>query len=160
MKKLIIWIVVIFLLMILGLSISAIVNLGKQRTNNADKQNYIVVKELGFKIPIDDSMVDEITYQEVEDFTVGFSTKSLNSAGFLCEEGAGGRITKVSDTPSAPGMSNAEFFEGREADIKQFDGFFFFYQRPQSICTRDRYEEEVRIIEIIREGFDNISLLK
>ena len=117
------------------------------------------ITELGFQIPIDSSLMNEVIYKDVEDFTVGFSTKSLNEISKYCEEDAGGRISWISDTPSSPGMASADFFEGREADIKQFDGFFLFYQQPQATCTKDQHELETEFIKAIRNGFEDASLI-
>lgn len=127
-------------------------------------QNYIEVKELGFKIPVDSSMADEVTYK-INDQAVSFSSKTLNALNKGCEGGIA-IISKILGTPSNPvgtkemfGGSASDYFKSRMANIKQFEGFFLLFSGPQSPCTDNRHDLESQVIQTILNGFRNISTM-
>lgn len=132
---------------------------------SSNSQTYIEVKELGFKIPVDSSMAGEVTYK-IDGQAVAFSTKTLNAISRDCESGGGGSISKIPGTPSNPvgieevfGGPASVYFEARMANIKQFNDFFLIFLGPQSICTNNRHDLESQVIQVILNGFKDISLI-
>ncbi|MDD5464630.1 MAG: hypothetical protein PHP62_05775 [Candidatus Moranbacteria bacterium] len=128
-------------------------------------QSYIEVKELGFKIPIDPAMASDLTYKvNAVGGSVTFSSKSLTAVNNVCGDGSSGAvITKIQGSPSAPKgplAGESSFYQARISDIKQFDGFFFFYQGPQDSCTDGKnIALEGDVYQSVIDGFKNISLI-
>lgn len=125
-------------------------------------QNYVEVKELGFKIPVDASMVDDLTYIKMEGPAVIFSSKSLNAANKSCGDGASGPvISKIMGTPAKPSDgAGPEFYTSRMSDIKQFDGFFLIYHGPQDSCTLGEHVDlESKVAQTVSAGFKNTVLI-
>jgi hypothetical protein len=125
--------------------------------------NYIEVKELGFKIPVDASMVGDLTYIKMEGPAVIFSSKSLNTVNKNCGDGASGPvISKIMGTPSRPADgAGAEFYTSRMSDIKQFAGFFLIYHGPQDSCTLGkRVDLESKVAQTVFVGFKNVVLIE
>ena len=122
-----------------------------------NNQNYIEIKELGFKITVDAVMANEITYK-IDGTTAQFSTKTLNAINKYCKDGAGGTIQKVIGTPANPAIGSPEYYQGRMADIKQFPGFFLAWAGPQATCTDNNHDLEVKAIQTVKNGFKNVSL--
>ncbi|MEI7425465.1 MAG: hypothetical protein WCK16_00870 [Candidatus Moraniibacteriota bacterium] len=130
-------------------------------TTPAVTQNYIEVKELGFKIPVDASSANEITYkitQVTKDSPtpgVYFSTKELNSMSKDCEEGSIGAISKVSGKVSTD--PNSENF--MPGEIKQLQGFSLVFQTPQAPCHSGDNSLDRKFMQILETGFKNAVLL-
>lgn len=132
--------------------------------NGSNGQSFVEVKELGFKIPVDSSMASELTYKIVKStidssHLVAFSSKALNAVNKFCEDGVV-TIDKVSGTPSKNNTGESIYFESRLSDVKQFDGFFLFYSRPQDSCTLGKNVDlEKKVSDTIGEGFKNVMLI-
>jgi len=124
----------------------------------ADNQNYIEVKELGFKFPVDTEMAKEVTYKIIKPLGVPYSSAEIDSQTGGCE---GGVISKIPGTPSKNVTGESEFYTARMSDIKQFNGFFLFYQHPQAVsCDVVKYGDvQQKIIQATSDMFKNISLI-
>lgn len=121
--------------------------------------SYIEVRELGFKIPIDSSIINDVNYK-IKDRTIAyFSTKTLNNISKYCEDGAGGAISKVLGTPLKPTIGDPEYYKARMSNIKQFDGFFLFFSGPQAPCTKDNNDLEIKLVQFISGAFKNVNLI-
>lgn len=122
-------------------------------------ETYIEVKEMDFKIPVEISMKEDLSYK-IAGSSVLFRSKDLLRVSEFCDYGSAGRITKVKGTPSHPEREGfAEFYEARLDDIKQYDGFFLMFSTPERSCTSgQRIELEHQITDALRRGFDNIVL--
>jgi len=140
----------------------------QSETTLSPSQNYIEIKELGFKIPVDSQMANEIVYN-VRDLSTSFSTKTIGSLFPSCSMGLF-HIVKIPGTPSNPtdieeayGSPASDYFEGRiDCCIKQFDGFFLMWTGPQSPCAFDdqAYELQGELIQVIKNGFQDIILIE
>jgi hypothetical protein len=130
-------------------------------TTPAVTQNYIEVKELGFKMPVDASMVGELTYKINSVGAVAFSSKALTAANKFCGDGASGAtIAKIQGTPVAPKGGDPVFYKAHVSDTKQFDGFFLFYQSPQDSCTMGKNVDlEKKVSQAVSDGFKNAVLI-
>ena len=124
----------------------------------SDNQNYIEVKELGFEIPVDAPMADDITYKIIELEGVPYPSVEFDLKTGGCE---GGVISRILGIPSKNVTGESEFYTARMSDIKQFDGFFLFYQHPQAVsCDVAKYRDvQQKIIQATYDGFKNISLV-
>jgi len=120
-------------------------------------QNYIEVKELGFKIPVDSSSAGELTYKIVKPEGIDYSSAEFSSKTGGCDAGT---ISKISGTPAKNSTGEAEFYKGRLADIKQFDGFFLFYQHPQAVSCDAKYADtEKKMTQVVSDSLKNTSLI-
>lgn len=131
-------------------------------TATQNTQNYLEIEELGFKIPIDSAIFDDLTYKVMSKSTVRISTKTLNSMNKQCERDGVVAITKVAGTPGDDplGYYNAKNIKDSKG-IKQFNGFFLVINGPQYSCTEGKgYDLEKKLIHTIESGFQNISLIK
>jgi hypothetical protein len=130
-------------------------------TTPAVTQNYIEVKELGFKVPVDALSAKEITYkiaQATKDKptpSVYFSTKALNSMSKDCEEGSIGAISKVSGKVSTD--PNSENF--MPGEIKQLQGFSLVFDTPQAPCHSGDNSLDIKFMQMLETGFKNAVLL-
>lgn len=126
-------------------------------TTPANTQNYVEVKELGFKIPVDASMVGELTYKIDSGGGVVFSSKALTATNKFCGDGASGAtIAKIQGTPATPKSGDPVFYKAHISDTKQFDGFFLFYQGPQDSCTMGKNVDlEKKVSQAVADGFKN-----
>jgi hypothetical protein len=122
-----------------------------------NNQNYIEIKELGFKIPIDASMVGELTYKIVKPEGISYSSVQFSSKTGDCDAGM---IDKISGTPEKNVTGESEFFTGRTSDIKQFDGYFLFHRTPQAVSCPAKYADmQQKILQAISDGFRNVVLV-
>ncbi len=136
-------------------------------TSNTD-QGYLVVKELGFKFPVDPTTPGEFTYT-VEGSTASFSSKSLNVIDPGCADAAAGTtIEKILGTPAHPvGQGDGDmpkidthFYAARLSHAKQFDGFFLFLTTPQASCTSGKnIDLESKVAKAISDGFQKSVLI-
>jgi hypothetical protein len=121
-------------------------------------QNYIEVKEFGIKIPIDASMVGDLTYTYNRANTVNFSSNSLTAVDKNCGRGgAGPLILKTLGVPPTSG-TDVDYYESRIANgyIKQFNGYFLMFANAQDTCTRDKHVDlEKKLDQAIFAGFKN-----
>ncbi len=137
----------------------------EKQAENAKTQKYVEVKELGFKIPVDDAMADDLTYTIVKPDGVpfssaNFSSKTLNAVDKDCSTLSGMQIQKISGTPAKNPTGESDFYSARTDYIKQFDGFFLLYQSPQASCTMGKNVDlESRVAQAVSEGFKNVTLL-
>jgi hypothetical protein len=127
-------------------------------TTPAATQNYVEVRELGFKIPVDASMANEITYvigtkDNLNNFSnqASFSTKTLG--------------VKYKDCAGWPGVHQIEKISGKPTDdkkgvIKQFDGFYLFANYSSQVSCSDSkvLEAEMSLINAINNGLKNAVL--
>ena len=131
-------------------------------TTPAVTQTYVEVKELGIKIPVDASIVGELTYKIVKPdgilySSAAFSSKTLNTVDKGCADGDG-MISKIPGTPDK--SKDSEFYKARMSHIKQFDGFFLFYAEPQASCTMGKNVElERKVAQAVADGFKNAVLI-
>jgi len=148
------------------------INKTSQPVATPNSQNYIEVKELGFKIPVSSSTAGELTYKigfkdNFNDFSnqVGFSSKTLSAkypgcaewGGVITVEKVAGKLTddknKVSD------------FSGkmvvRDGVIKQLDGFFLIAPfKPQTSCSDSKaLDVETNVGTSITNGLENALLI-
>ncbi len=140
-----------------SVSISQPVSTATQNT-----QNYLEIEELGFKIPIDSAIFDDLTYKVISKSVVRISTETLNSMNKQCERDGVVAISKISGTPNddPSGYYKAKNIKNPK-DIKQFNGFFLVINGPQYSCTEGKgYDLEKKLIHTIESGFQNISLIK
>jgi hypothetical protein len=123
---------------------------------------YFEVEELGFKFPIDSSMVGELTYAISSGGEVVFSSKSLAAFSTYCGDGTSGPIIgKIAGTPAhAEWEPEPGYFETFPSEhIKKFEGLFFIYVDSQSSCTDGKNTElESSVSKAVAEGFKGIVL--
>ncbi|MFZ2226651.1 MAG: hypothetical protein WA064_04285 [Candidatus Moraniibacteriota bacterium] len=121
-------------------------------------QNYIEVKELGFKIPVDVTMAGELLYKIVKPEGIDYPLVEFSSKTGECDAGT---ISKIGGTPAKNSTGETGFYEGRMADIKQFDGFFLFYQHPQAVSCDAKYADtENKMTRVVSDSLKNASLIK
>ena len=126
-------------------------------TTPAVNQNYIEVKELGFKISVDSSLAGELLYKIVKPEGIDYPLVEFSSKIGRCDAGT---ISKISGTPAKNITGEAEFYEGRMANIKQFDGFFLFYQHPQAVSCDAKYADtEKKMTQVVSDSLKNASLI-
>ena len=121
----------------------------------------VKIKEMGFKMTIDASVLGDLIYKIIPGgdgySSVAFSSKSLNALSAGCADGTA-VISKINGTPQKNATGESQFYLGRMADIKQFDGYFLFYAGPQDSCSAGKHVDfEKNVAKIISDGFRNIS---
>ncbi|GEM_PF-4937846 len=95
--------------------------------NPINGQNYLEVKELGFKIPMDAAMLGDLTYEvNQQEQSVHFFSKTLSAINKECANKDG--ITTVAKVLGRPSDNAPEY-------IKQFDGFVLHSARSQYYCV-------------------------
>jgi hypothetical protein len=136
-------------------------------------QNYIEVKELGFKIPVSSEMSQKITYgigfrDKFNDFSskAYFSTKELSKYKGCAEWPGVFTVEKISGKPTDDKNKVFEIGGGNkkivlDGVIKQFDGFFLFANNTtQSSCSDMKaLDAEGALIDVIKEGLKNAVLI-
>ena len=100
-------------------------------TTPAVTQNYIEVKELGFKIPVDASMIGDLTYR-VSGQGVAFFSKTLSNINKACNDAVG--IVHVSKILGKSSDNKDSIFYNSQS-TKQFDGFFLGIEQSSNYCA-------------------------
>jgi hypothetical protein len=124
----------------------------------------VKIKDMGFKMTIDSSVLGDLIYKIIPGgdgySSVAFSSKTLNALSVGCADGTA-VISKINGTPQKNATGESQFYLGRMADIKQFDGFFLFYAGPQDSCSAGKHTDlESKVVQIVSDGFKNISLIE
>lgn len=109
-------------------------------------------------------MVGELTYKIVKPTGIPyssavFSSKTLNAKTKQCENNGVAGIAKISGTPTKNITGEAEFYKVRMNDIKQFDGFFLFYQGAQATCHSGDNSLDRQLMQIVENGLKNAVLI-
>lgn len=104
-----------------------------------EDKTYFEIKELGVKFLVSKDIKDDLIYKYDSKNGAYLSAKSLVSidAGCSAENGPLGAISKIEGTPESVDK-NAEYYLARKNAIKQFDGFFIFFEGPQAICALNK----------------------
>lgn len=128
--------------------------------------HYLEVEELGFKIPLEATMAEDLDYQ-IDESEQGalFGSSSLTTLNENCEYGSLGNISKIGGTPSDPEIEAfiPQFYEN--SPTKQFDGFFLVFVSPQDSCTGgihgdpEEFDVEKKTSKALKEGFQKAELM-
>ncbi|MCK4635951.1 MAG: hypothetical protein KAT32_03730 [Candidatus Moranbacteria bacterium] len=128
---------------------------------------YFEVKELGVKFLVNKELLDKLTYAVIDENSVNFSTKKLNSIkGSVCDKNLA-RMTKIKGT-----ANNDDPYEKpiNMNSIKQFNNYYVQISGPQVSCSSDdgrvvmnKNEKENYYkmeLEILNGILDNVKSLK
>jgi len=140
-------------------------------------QNYIEVKELGFKIPVSPEMANQLVYTIIKGLPTlndviptdkakatqraSFSSKTLNSLNKKCEQG----IVEIEKIPGnitdIPAL--AQDYKTNPTDYKQYNGYFLFLEKYAVTDVKytcgGNLDLEKSVGQAVRDGFNNAVLI-
>lgn len=98
--------------------------------------NYLEVKELGFKLPLTDSIKDLQYF--VNDKTAFFSTASLQSSAWPSADNDAAKYCSLGSLPLGAVSKFANASEAGPTQQKTLSGFVLGYAPPQSSCSSNQ----------------------
>lgn len=101
-------------------------------SSNINKKVYFEIKELGVKFLVDEDFAKNLTYTIVNQNTVNFSTKELNSIkGNNCDTD----LVRISKINGVANNNDPYAMPINMNEIKQFSNYYVMVSNPQVSCT-------------------------